>query len=110
MLVRIGPFTIRRTAESIVIHGPEALLAQCEDALCRILQPSVGLRAVYGLFTHASTRLTSREVADQLDLKIANASNKLKALATAGYLCRSEESDPSGGVVYSYSRVEGGQE
>lgn len=100
--MKLGPFTIHQEPGLIEIRGPEALLAQHAAALCRAIQPSAGLRSTYELFARSGS-LTSRDVADRLGLKIANASNKLKALHAAGYLRRSEETDPTGGVVYVYS-------
>jgi predicted transcriptional regulator len=45
------------------------------------------------------------EAAATLHLKVPNASNKLKALWSEGYILRLEQSAESGGVEYEYLRI-----
>ncbi len=48
---------------------------------------------------------TARELADELGLKLPNASMKLKQLFDSGFVLRREDSAQSGGVEYFYTRI-----
>lgn len=48
---------------------------------------------------------TASAAASALDLKLTNASTKLKQLWEDGYLMRSEEMAPSGGIEFIYRRI-----
>lgn len=67
-------------------------------------RPKPGLVA---LFEYAITkpRITASEAAKVFDLKINNASMKLKQLLEGGYLLRSEETSSSGGIEFVYYRI-----
>ncbi|MDQ2886751.1 MAG: DNA-binding protein, partial [Chloroflexota bacterium] len=73
---------------------------------CRILgpRPSVGLQDMLSYVLSVPVARTS-EAATALDLKIPNASNKLKQLWQEGYILRREQSANSGGVEYEYVRI-----
>ncbi len=67
-------------------------------------QPSIGLREMLDyVFTTPLARTS--EAAAALHLKVANASNKLKALWQEGYVLRREQSADSGGIEYVYVRI-----
>lgn len=74
--------------------------------LDRILgsEPSLGLREMFFYVLSVPVARTS-EAAASLDLKIPNASNKLKQLWQEGYILRREQSASSGGVEYEYIRI-----
>ncbi len=48
---------------------------------------------------------TAGEAARALDIKVPNASNKLKDLWEEGYILRRERTAPTGGVEYEYVRI-----
>ena len=48
---------------------------------------------------------TASTVASALDLKLTNASTKLKQLWESGYIMRREEMAPSGGIEFVYYRI-----
>lgn len=48
---------------------------------------------------------TATEVADQFDLKLSNASTKLKALFEEGFLLREEQKSTSGGLEFFYFAI-----
>ena len=74
--------------------------------LIRVLGPklSPGLRGMFDYVVSTPVVRTS-EAAAALDLKVANASNKLKQLWQEGYILRREQSASSGGVEYEYLRI-----
>lgn len=55
------------------------------------------------ILTAAET--TASTVASALDLKLTNASTKLKQLWESGYIMRREELAPSGGIEFIYFRI-----
>jgi DNA-binding MarR family transcriptional regulator len=67
-------------------------------------QPSIGLREMLA-YVFAVPVARASEAAEALQLKIANASNKLKQLWQEGYVLRREQSASSGGVEYTYIRI-----
>ncbi len=77
-----------------------------EDKSYRILgpQPSPGLREMLTYVLSVPVALTS-EAASALNLKVPNASNKLKQLWLEGYILRRERAASSGGVEYEYVRI-----
>lgn len=56
----------------------------------------------YSLSTES---VTASSAANTLDIKLTNASTKLKQLSEQGYLLRREELAPSGGVEFKYFRL-----
>lgn len=74
--------------------------------LQRMLGPelSTGLREMFFYVLSVPIARTS-EAAASLDLKVPNASNKLKQLWQEGYILRREQSASSGGVEYCYVRI-----
>lgn len=87
----------RREQPVMVWDGPR---------LNRILGPelSSGLREMFFYVLSMPVARTS-EAAASLDLKVPNASNKLKQLWQEGYILRREQSANSGGVEYEYIRI-----
>jgi hypothetical protein len=67
-------------------------------------EPSAGLHKMLQYVLSISVARTS-EAAETLNLKIQNASNKLKQLWQEGYILRREQSASSGGVEYEYIRI-----
>jgi hypothetical protein len=67
-------------------------------------QPSAGLREMLQYVLSVPVARTS-EAASALDLKIPNASNKLKQLWQEGYILRREDTAESGGIEYEYVRI-----
>jgi len=66
--------------------------------------PSVGNKEIFELaMSHQS--ITASAAAKALDLKIANASMKLRQLEMQGYLLRKEVVSPSGGIEFVYFRI-----
>jgi hypothetical protein len=63
--------------------------------------PSEGLREMFQYVLSVPVATTSA-AAKALNLKTANASNKLKQLWEAGYILRRERAASSGGVEYEY--------
>lgn len=72
----------------------------------RILGPelSTGLREMFSYVLSVPVARTS-EAATSLELKVSNASNKLKQLWQEGYILRREQSASSGGVEHCYVRI-----
>lgn len=68
-------------------------------------EPKLGVKAVLEIALSKSS-ITAAEVAKELNLKLNNASMKLKQLVTEGYLVRQEEIAPSGGKEFYYYRRE----
>lgn len=67
-------------------------------------QPSAGLSAMlHYVLSRPATR--TNEAAAALQLRIPNASNKLKQLWQEGYILRQEQCATSGGVEYAYLRI-----
>ncbi|MBF9016729.1 MULTISPECIES: DNA-binding protein [unclassified Oceanispirochaeta] len=67
-------------------------------------EPKLGLKAVLELAL-SKPSITAAEVAKELELKLNNASMKLKQLVTEGLLVRQEEIAPSGGKEFYYYRI-----
>ena len=67
-------------------------------------QPSAGLRDMLMYVLSVPVARTS-DAASALDLKVPNASNKLKQLWLEGYILRRERVAHSGGVEYEYVRI-----
>lgn len=63
--------------------------------------PSRGLQGIFDYVLSAPVA-TAGAAAKVLDLKLTNASTKLKALCEQGFLLRREEISPSGGIEYVY--------
>jgi len=53
----------------------------------------------------AVAEVTASKVASALDLKLTNASTKLKQLWEIGYIIRREEMAPTGGIEFVYCRI-----
>jgi len=96
-----------------LLENWDAAADRCEQPLFvwtlgspRILgpQPGEGKRPMldYVLSVEAAT---AGEAARALDIKVPNASNKLKELWKEGYILRQERAAPSGGVEYEYIRI-----
>ncbi len=96
-----------------VLENWDAAAVRCEQPLFvwlgdehRILgpQPGEGKRAMldYVLSIGAAT---AGEAARALEIKVPNASNKLKELWEEGYVLRRERIASSGGVEYEYVRI-----
>ncbi len=67
-------------------------------------EPKLGIKAVLELAI-SKPSITAAEVAKELELKLNNASMKLKQLVTGGFLIRQEEIAPSGGKEFYYYRI-----
>ena len=57
-------------------------------------------------FVLTNKEVTASTAASALDLKLTNASTKLKQLWESGYIMRREEQAPSGGIEFIYYRIE----
>lgn len=66
--------------------------------------PSPGNRPIFQFLMSRDT-VTASQAARALDLKLSNASMKLKQLLEQGLAMRIREAAPSGGVEYLYQRV-----
>jgi len=75
-----------------------------EDYRILGLQPSAGLQDMLRYVLTVPVAFTS-EAATALNLKIPNASNKLKQLWLEGYILRREHVASSGGVEFAYVRI-----
>jgi len=96
-----------------IVENLEAAALACEQPLTlwlasgvRVLgpQPSIGLRQMLSYVFSVPVARTS-EAAARLQVKVPNASNKLKQLWQQGYVLRQERSASSGGVEYDYVRI-----
>ncbi len=65
------------------------------------LEPKRTHRNFYEL-VHTNGWLSVSELSEKLDVKVNNASNKLKSLVSEGFLLRKEHVAPSGGVEFFY--------
>jgi predicted transcriptional regulator len=76
------------------------------DDRCRIIGPlpSTGNKEMFDL-AMSRPSITASVAAKALDLKITNASMKLKQLEQHGYLLREEVVSPSGGKEFVYFRI-----
>lgn len=83
------PFTVWQGNKPLII-GPE---------------PSEGTKEILD-FVLAHSLVVTSEVAAKFDLKISNASNKLKKLVQEGYILQRKRPASSGGVEYEYFRIE----
>lgn len=83
------PLTVWKAKGDYEILGPE---------------PSTGLQKTLQYVLSVPVARTS-EAAEVLNLKVQNASNKLKQLWQEGYILRKEQSASSGGVEYEYIRI-----
>jgi len=98
----------------------EDLLENWDAAALRCQQPlfvwAHGIPRLLGPATGEGTRttlshvlstgtVTAGEVARSLDIKVQNASNKLKQLWEEGYILRREQMAPTGGVEFAYVRI-----
>jgi hypothetical protein len=88
------------------IIGEQPILTWNDELTYHILgpQPTVGLRSVLALAL-AVPVIRVQDAAVALNLKVPNASNKLKQLWHEGYLLRKEQSAISGGLEYEYFRI-----
>ncbi len=68
------------------------------------IEPKKGLSEVISYVLKKEVT-TAAEVAKTMDLKLNNASMKLKQLVTEGFLIRQEEIAPSGGKEFYYYRI-----
>jgi hypothetical protein len=77
-----------------------------QDNTAHILgpQPGEGSREMLNYVLSVPSTITS-EAAQNLHLKVPNASNKLKQLWQEGYILRRERTANSGGVEYEYYRI-----
>lgn len=67
-------------------------------------KPTKGTEEVFEIALKVD-RIRAAAVAEKLNMKISNASNKLRSLAEEGYLLRRDETAPSGGIEYVYYRI-----
>lgn len=76
------------------------------DRMHRILgpQPGEGKRPMLEYVLSVETTTTS-EAARALDIKLPNASNKLKELRAEGYVLRRERTALTGGIEHEYVRI-----
>jgi len=88
-----------------ICHG-QPLFVWNDGILFRRLGPSssAGLREMLEYVLGVPVARTS-EAAATLNLKVPNASNKLKQLWIEGFILRREQSAESGGVEYEYLRI-----
>jgi hypothetical protein len=84
----------------------QSLVCWREDGGYRVLgpQPSTGNRSVFEYLMSGDV-VTANQAAKALDLKLSNASMKLKQLLQQGLAMRVREAAPSGGVEFLYQRV-----
>lgn len=76
-------------------------VAEVNDHYIIGLQPSRGNRALLDfVLEHGET--SASEVAEAMELKLTNASTKLKQLLESGFILRRDERAPSGGVEFRY--------
>ncbi len=68
------------------------------------LQPSRGNKALFD-FVLKYGETSASEVAEALELKLTNASTKLKQLLESGFILRRDEKAPSGGVEFRYFAI-----
>ncbi len=68
------------------------------------LEPSRGNKALLG-FVLEQGETSASEVAEKMQLKLTNASTKLKQLLEAGFILRRDEKAPSGGVEFRYFAI-----
>jgi len=67
-------------------------------------QPGEGTRVMLD-YVLPRGAVTAGEAARALDIKVPNASNKLKELWEEGYVLRRERTAPTGGVEFEYVRI-----
>lgn len=74
-----------------------------KDGSYRIIgpQPSRGNKEIFD-YVLSVPNATAVAAAKALNLKLTNASTKLKMLCAQGFLLRRDETSPSGGIEYSY--------
>lgn len=84
----------------------EQPLFMWQDDSWKLLGPSP-TRGNMDLLNHILTvaETTASMAASALDLKLTNASTKLKQLWEGGYIMRREEMAPTGGIEYIYYRI-----
>jgi hypothetical protein len=92
--------------DAAALRGEQPLFVWSEDKTHRIIgpQPSIGLRDMLMYVLSVPVAFTS-EAASTLNLKVSNASNKLKQLWLDGYILRREQTASSGGIEYAYVRI-----
>ena len=85
----------------------QSLMCWGTNGECRVLgpQPSTGNEPIFKYLV-SRTVVTASHAAKALDLKLANASMKLKQLLQQGLAVRIREAAPSGGVEFFYHRVQ----
>lgn len=88
------------------VKKDQPLLVWNPDNSYRILgpQPSRGTKEIFEYVVNAS-RATAVSAAKALDLKLTNASTKLKTLSEQGFLLRRDEVAPSGGIEFVYFAI-----
>ena len=74
---------------------------------CRLLgpEPTKGNKELLDYLMKES-EITAASAAAAFDLKLTNASTKLKALWESGYIMRREDLAPSGGIEFIYYRIQ----
>lgn len=92
--------------DAAALKREQPLFVWGEQTSYRILgpQPSAGLQDMLRYVLSVPVAFTS-EAASTLNLKIPNASNKLKQLWLEGYILRQEHVASSGGVEYAYIKI-----
>jgi hypothetical protein len=105
-LIHIDDQDLLDNWDAAALKREQPLIVWREHGTHRILgpQPSTGLREMLQYVLSVPIARTS-EAAVALDLKVPNASNKLKQLWQEGYILRREQSASSGGVEYEYIRI-----
>ena len=104
-LVDLGDEDLLENWDAAALRREQPLICW-RDETYRILgpNPSSGNAAILELVMKKGS-LTASAAARALDLKLTNASMKLKQLLDQGFVLRKEETAPSGGVEYTYIRI-----
>jgi hypothetical protein len=106
-------FYLMDVEDEDLLENWDAAALRCQQPLFvwahgipRLLGPAIGEGTRTTLSHVLSTgTVTAGEVARSLDIKVQNASNKLKQLWEEGYILRREQMAPTGGVEFAYVRI-----
>lgn len=106
-------FYLTDVEDADVLENWDAAALRCRQPLLvwtttppRVLGPQPG-EGTGGMFAHVLSVgvTTTGEAAHALDIKVPNASNKLKRLWEDGYILRRERVAQSGGIEFAYVRI-----
>jgi len=105
-LIEVEDEDVLENWDSAAERCDQPLFVWADDRRHHLLgpQPGEGKRAMLDHVLSVGAA-TAGEAARALDIKVPNASNKLKELWEEGYLLRRERIAPTGGVEYEYVRI-----